>query len=445
MGAAIAIAGAAPLTSCSDDDDDDDEPSTPPTTSTTTAQEDAFAAHFSSNNNSTFDVGTLTPTSLIPSNAPATGDMAPNDGFYTAVNYKGAFGSNDWTAGWTYLSGAKRTFDNTKPTKTITDANIAGTVTLSRDTIYLLDGFVFVGNNETLNIQDGTVIKGKSGAGASSSALVVAKGGTINAQGTAANPIIMTYENDNGTAQAANVRGQWGGLIILGDASLNSNPGSTQIEGIPSTEPRGLYGGSNDTDNSGTLRYVSIRHGGTDIGAGNEINGLTLGGVGSGTTIEYIEVVANKDDGVEWFGGTVNTKYIITAYCGDDSFDYDEGFRGKGQFWLTVQASDSDRGGEHDGGTDPETATPYATPVIYNATFIGTGATRALTFRDNAGGQYHNSIFYNFEKGVDIEDLSTGEDSYSRFENGDLALKGNVFSNIAAGTDAYDIFTVTVP
>ncbi|NNE55090.1 MAG: hypothetical protein HKN32_03645, partial [Flavobacteriales bacterium] len=242
-------------------------------------------------------------------------------------------------------------------------------------------------------------------------------------------------------------RGEWGGVIILGDATLNSSPGETAIEGLPTNEPRGLYGGSNDSHSAGTFTYVSIRHGGSDIGAGNEINGLTLGGVGSGTMIEYVEVIGNQDDGVEFFGGTVNTKHLLTVGCGDDSFDYDEGFRGKGQFWATVQANDGegDRGGEHDGGTDPETATPYATPVIANATFYGNGEGRAITFRDNAGGQYHNSIFVNFDKGIDIEDLPDGEDSFSRFENGDLTLQNNTFFNIGAGEEAYEIFTVTRP
>ncbi|MEQ8908971.1 MAG: hypothetical protein RIC95_07250 [Vicingaceae bacterium] len=446
MGAAVAFALSAPLASCSDDDDDDDVEPTPTTNnnpSGPTAQEDAFAAHFDANSNVALDLGTLDATNLIPSTAPAAGTMPPA-GFFDQVNYKGAFGSTDWTAGWTYLSG-NTTFDNNKPTKTVTDATLNGSATFSKDTIYILDGFVFVDSLTTLTIDAGTVIKGKSGQGASASALIVARGGTLNANGTANDPIIMTYEGDNGSGQAANVRGQWGGLIVLGSASLNSNPGQTQVEGIPSTEPRGFYGGSNDADNSGTITYVSIRHGGTDIGAGNEINGLTFAGVGSGTTVNYVEVAANKDDGFEFFGGTVNTKHLVASYCADDSYDYDEGFRGMGQYWLVVQVNDSDRGGEHDGGTDPETATPYATPVIYNATYIGNGSSRALTFRDNAGGEYHNSIFHNFGKGIDIEDLSSGEDSYSRFSNGDLALKGNVFSQIGAGTGSYDIFTVTVP
>ena len=149
------------------------------------------------------------------------------------------------------------------------------------------------------------------------------------------------------------------------------------IEGIPTTEARGLYGAI-DTDmryvslihgmmltTLVSMSYISIRYGGTDIGAGNEINGMTFGGVGSGTQVDHIEVAFNKDDGFEFFGGNVNTKYLIAAFCGDDSYDYDEGFRGKGQFWVVFQADSSagDRGGEHDGGTSPETGTPFATPL----------------------------------------------------------------------------------
>ena len=441
MSAIVVFAFSISISSCNKDDETETPKSNTPST-TTSAEEDAVAISFTTNNNTLENPGILSANTLIPTNTLSTGELPPLDGFYTQVNYKGAFGSTNWAAGWTYISGDKRTFDNTKPTKTINDNSLTINTTLSKDTIYIIDGLVFIGNGETLTIEKGTVLKGKPGSGASASALIIAKGGIINAIGTATEPIIMTYEGDDGTPQLSNVKGQWGGLILLGNARLNSSPGSTQIEGIPTNEPRGIYGGADDSDNSGTIKYVSIRHGGTDIGAGNEINGLTLGGVGSGTTIEYIEVVSNKDDGLEFFGGAPNAKHIITALCGDDSFDYDEGFRGKGQFWVTVQDEESDRGGEHDGGTDPETATPYATPVIYNVTYIGNGTSRAITFRDNAGGEYHNSIFYNFGKGIDIEDLTSGEDSYSRFVNSDLKLKGNIFYEIGSGTTAYDIFTI---
>ena len=329
-------------------------------------------------------------------------------------------------------------YDAVNGTITVTDLGEGtGTLTWTADKVYVLNGLVFVNNGQTLTIEAGTLIKGKPGQETDASALIVARGGGIMAEGTASNPIIFTAEADNaeGTGVDLKARGLWGGVIILGAAELNSNPGTSQIEGIPTTESRGNYGGSNNADNSGILRYISIRHGGTDIGEGNEINGLTLGGVGSETTIEYIEVVANKDDGVEFFGGRPNIKYCLVSYVGDDCYDYDEGFCGKGQFWAAIQDTEAgDRIGEHDGGTDPETAEPYAIPNISNATYIGRGVDagkKVITFRDNAGGKYMNSIFANQEKGIDIELLTGEQDSYKQWQDGNLELKNNVFSNIA--------------
>lgn len=325
--------------------------------------------------------------------------------------------------------------DTSTPTggKTITVTDNTGTTTWSKENVYLLDGFVFVNSGDVLTIEAGTVVKGKSGTGASAAALIIAKGAQINACGTASSPIIFTFEADplDGSV-GLTTTGQWGGLILLGDAQLNTVPTVQNIEGIPTSEPRGSYGGSNDNDNSGTLCYISIRHGGTDIGAGNEINGLTLGGVGAGTTIHHIEVVANADDGIEFFGGTPNLKHILVSNVLDDSYDYDQGFRGKGQFWVAIENANSDRGGEHDGGTSPEDGLPYATPMLYNNTYIGNGTSRAITFRDNAGGEYHNSVFHNFGKGIDIEDLASGEDSKARLDAGDLKLVGVVLSSIGS-------------
>lgn len=321
-----------------------------------------------------------------------------------------------------------------------------GSITLHNDTTYVLDGLVFVNDGQTLIIEPGTVIKGEPGSGEQASALIVARGGMINAQGAANNPIILTATADQTFSAPAGIvttgglpagtAGLWGGLIVLGDASLNSSPGESAIEGINTSETRGLYGGSNDDDNSGTIRYVSVRYGGTDIGAGNEINGVTMGGVGRGTTIEYVEVFGNKDDGFEWFGGTVNTKFLVSAYNQDDAMDYDEGWRGNNQFWLVYQVGSADRGGEHDGGTDPETGTPYANPTIANASYFGLGSgggKRALTFRDNAGGHYLNSIFAGYDRGVDIEYLGDAsvEDSHNRFVDGDLTFKSNILFDVA--------------
>lgn len=325
---------------------------------------------------------------------------------------------------------------------TVTDnGKGTGTMAWTKDKVWVLNGLVFVNEGQTLTIEEGTVIKGKPGQESDASAFIVARGGKVIANGTQSEPIIFTAVADqlNGNV-GLDQRGLWGGIIILGKARLNSNPGESAIEGIPTSEPRGLYGGSDDEDNSGVLSYVSIRHGGTDIGEGNEINGLTLGGVGSSTQINYVEVIANKDDGVEFFGGMPRLKHVVVSYCGDDSFDYDEGFRGYGQFWLAIQdPSAGDRLGEHDGGTDPETAEPYAIPNIYNATYIGRGASagrRVITFRDNAGGKYLNSIFSNQAKGIDVEILIGDQHSFKQFEDGNLIVGRSIFSDVANGIDA---------
>ena len=303
-------------------------------------------------------------------------------------------------------------------TVTVSDASLrtdmesgSGEVTWTKDNKYLLDGLVFVEDGETLTIEPGTVIKGKERGGAPGSSLVIARGGMLNAVGTAEEPIIFTHEGDalDGTSSSPQTRGKWGGLIILGRARLNTVPNKKSIEGMSTEEERGVYGGTDDSDNSGTLRYVSIRHGGTDIGAGNEINGLTLGGVGHGTTIEYIEVVGNKDDGIEFFGGTARVKRAVVAYCKDDSIDFDQGYRGFLQFVIVHQdAADggADRGCEGDGGDEPKNGKPYGVPLILNLTSVGNPSSRAVTLRDNAGAYFYNSIFMGYGKGVDIEGCS---------------------------------------
>lgn len=315
-----------------------------------------------------------------------------------------------------------------------------GTVTWTADNTYVLDGFVFVNEGQTLTIEPGTVIKGKPGEGESASALIVARGGKIMAQGTAEEPIIFTTEEDDLSRTddlPLGANGLWGGVIILGNATINRTGGVGSIEGIPTEEVRGQYGGTDDADNSGTFRYVSIRHAGTLIGEANEINGLTMGGVGSGTTIEYVEVYANQDDGFEWFGGTVNTKYLVSAFCGDDMFDYDQGWRGKNQFWFGIYGEGAGgTGGEFDGGSSPDDAEPFSIPTIYNATMIG-GKTKAgqnaVMLVDNAGGKIYNSIFADFAGGIVVEDTEVG-DSRARLETGDLVFGNNIFWNVADNT-----------
>jgi hypothetical protein len=325
-----------------------------------------------------------------------------------------------------------------------------GTITWTKDKNYILDGFVFVNSGQTLTIEPGTVIRAKTGQGENASALIIARGGKIIAQGTKDEPIIFTVEDDDLEGSVPlEARGLWGGIIMLGYAEINTEANEARIEGIPISEPRGIYGGNKNDDNSGILKYVSIRHGGTNIGDGNEINGLTLGGVGSGTTIEYVEVISNEDDGFEFFGGTVNCRYLVSAFCGDDAFDFDQGYRGKGQFFLALQApSLGDHLAEHDGGTNPVWGEPLSIPQIYNATYIGNGSlstAELMTFSDNSGGKYYNSVFLNQTQGVFVEYVTGFNDSYYQFLSGNLKIENNIFYDIENNNQEtiFSIFTKT--
>jgi len=310
-----------------------------------------------------------------------------------------------------------------------------GTTNWTSENEYIIEGFVFVNDGQTLTIEAGTVIRGRIGQGSAASALIVARGAKIIAKGNPENPIIFTVEGDDlqGSVPVMS-KGLWGGLLILGNARLNLESSESHIEGIPLSEPRGLYGGSDDQDNSGIIQYVSIRHGGTNIGEGNEINGLTLGGVGNGTIIEHVEIISNADDGIEFFGGCVNCKNIVVAFCGDDAFDYDLGYSGKGQFWLAIQdLASGDLLVEAGGGEDPVEGEPYSIPEIYNATFIGRGEeinNSLMSFDFNAGGEFANSIFINQGNGIELEYTPNRMNSFTQFEKANLKIKNNVFFNI---------------
>jgi hypothetical protein len=331
------------------------------------------------------------------------------------------------------------------------NSNITSSRTWTKNNTYILDGRVFVtGEGVTLTIEPGTVIKGKVRAAQDASALVIARGAKINASGTAAEPIIFTAEADNLNGNLGQGdRGLWGGVVLLGRARTNTASAQGNIEGIPTTEPLGIYGGTNDADDSGIMRYVSIRNAGSLLGPNNELNGLTLGAVGSGTTIEFIEVFANADDGFEWFGGTVNGKYLVSAYNDDDGFDWDEGYRGKLQFLFLIQdPSVGNQAFESDGGTTPEDGQPYALPTIYNVTAIGSGATstNALSlgpiFRDNTGGRIVNSIFHDFRGyAFRIETESAqGQDSAKRLAASEITIANNLFGTFGAGTTDAQLF-----
>ncbi|MCB0805730.1 MAG: hypothetical protein KDC05_08010 [Bacteroidales bacterium] len=321
-----------------------------------------------------------------------------------------------------------------------------GTTTWTSDKTYLLDGFVFVNDGQTLTIEPGTVIKARTGQGENASALIVARGGKLIASGSSVNPIIFTCEGDDleGSVPVF-AKGLWGGLIILGNAPLNNEFNEGHIEGIPISEPRGIFGGPDPEDNSGIIRYVSVRHGGTNIGSENEINGITFGGVGNKTTVEYIEVISNNDDGIEFFGGSVDCRFVVSAFNGDDAFDCDLGYNGRGQFWLGIQdPSEGDLLLECSGGIDPELGQPFTIPVLFNCTFIGRGSNitnRAVQFNNFAGGHLGNSILVNQHSGIYLQFKQNYNNSFDQFQMENLVMQNNIFYNVASNV-ASDIFRV---
>lgn len=331
-----------------------------------------------------------------------------------------------------------------KPTKNFADANMVGNYLMDRDTVYILDKAVYVDPGETLTIESGTMIKAKLGTGANIAALIVTNGGEINAQGTADAPIIFTSIVDDELAPALGPddRGLWGGIVLLGSAPVST--GTNNVEGLP-VSPRTSYGGNSPSHSSGIMRYVSIRHGGSELAPNNELNGLTMGGVGSGTTISHIEVYANADDGFEWFGGTVNARYLVSAYNDDDAFDWDDGYRGKGQFWFAIQGlKNGNSGMELDGNQVGSDTVNFSQPTVTNITFIGSGnpssnlanaSQPSLMIRDGSAGFIYNSIFgYYRSRAIEIE--NAGDyliDSWDRLQRGQLEVKNNIFWDYGAG------------
>ncbi|HSH16017.1 MAG TPA: hypothetical protein VLD18_08290, partial [Verrucomicrobiae bacterium] len=267
---------------------------------------------------------------------------------------------------------------------------------------YLLQTVVYVKSNATLTIEPGTVIQGattgllsRPGIPNLVSALWVTRGAKLHAVGTADRPIIFTFDGDNVNSAIDvpfNTSGQWGGIVLCGRARINSaadtagnvaNPKYEIFEGT--SDPNGtgehIFGGADDEDNSGTLRYVSIRYPGTLFAANRELNGLTMGGVGKGTDISFVEVFNSSDDGFEWWGGCVNTHHLVAAFCEDDDFDTDQGYRGTNQFWFGIKppwnGSTDSRGFETDGDLNQSASgeAPKSQWAVHNATLIGRGRT----------------------------------------------------------------------
>lgn len=339
----------------------------------------------------------------------------------------------------------------------VVTANITSNTTWDSETIYVLGGRISVESGATLTIEPGTVIKGQAGTGPNATALLVARGGKLIAEGTADLPIIFTSIADEITPEdvaAGNfaspnldpdINGLWGGVIVLGNARISASNDNdedvseVQIEGVPTSDPNGLYGGNDDADNSGIIKYISIRHGGTNIGAGNEINGLTLGGVGSGTVVENIEIVANQDDGIEFFGGTVNVTNLISWNVGDDGVDTDQSWAGTLDNFIVITPAghcfelDGPEGSYEAGhtiqnGTIIVSSEDRISEDIINVDENSIVALRNLNFVDIEPGQVINRVT---APGVTFENI---ELDVLEAELGNY-VNGAVPAGVTAGTD----------
>lgn len=305
-------------------------------------------------------------------------------------------------------------------------ANITENTTWETGKTYILATRVAVTSGATLTIQPGVIVKGEAGTASNATALIIARGAKIDAQGTATQPIIFTTVADEiepgqiaSPNMDASLSGLWGGLIILGNAPISADAEAIQIEGIPASDQNGLYGGTNAADNSGVIKYISIRHGGANIGEGNEINGLTLGGVGSGTVIENVEVISNQDDGIEFFGGTVSVKNAIVWNAGDDAIDTDQSWAGTLDNFIVI-CGNTDHALEIDG---PE-GSLLAGHIVKNGSIKGSAAAELGDFRDNARGAFQNIYFFGFpDPATDGRgDFSLSSGSDVTFADGNLTF-----------------------
>jgi hypothetical protein len=385
----------------------------------------------------------------------------PADGFWTPVGHKGAFDVDDnWARHWTALD-ANGFFPAQDQIIYVDSSYLYDNTTWSATNVYILTGFTYVMSNAVLNIEPGTVIKGVSGTGTGASAandfgcLFVCRGGKLNAVGTANNPIIFTAERDD-VADSGDLpfptRGLWGGIVLFGNARLNNPAWTTNnvsydiYEGLPDLAVTNAFtgqvdyihrfGGTDDNDSSGVMRYVSVRHGGKKLTTDKEINGWSLCGVGRGTVAEYLEAYCTADDGFEFFGGSVDTRYLVSAFNDDDGFDTDQGYNGRNQFWFGIQEPGAkDNGSEQNGQPQaPDVrvagALPLADYVVRNATLIGAGQASsgndALRFRQENKARWYNSVITDFggvRVRIDDDGVSTPD------------VKNNLFWGFKSGSN----------
>lgn len=338
------------------------------------------------------------------------------------------------------------------PNTAVLSGSIDTAVTLDAAITYTITGIVTVEDGGSLTIPAGTLLLGSTDV--QPSALMVRQGGQIFSNGTETDPVIFT----SAAPEGSRVRGDWGGVVINGRSICNFPAEECVGEGAS-----GPYGGTMNDDDSGSMTYTRIEFAGYEVSFGNELNALTLNGVGSGTTLEYLQTHYGSDDGFEWFGGTVDLKYAIATGISDDSFDYSTGWQGRGQFWIAQQdPDDADNGFEVDGNEDDFNATPLTDPLIYNVTLVGKGVNGAggtagesvdgLRLRRGTSGDIFNSIVIGFGgSGVDVDNQETVDNGFTvqntliALNNEDIDSDADGFQDLVQSTAAWNNIIGTDP
>jgi hypothetical protein len=315
-----------------------------------------------------------------------------------------------------------------KPVIVVT-GSVSGTENWTSNYYYVLRGAVFVPSGATLNIAAGTTVIGESG---SVGTLIVLRGGRLNATGTRTAPIVFTSDQPVGSRD----RGDWGGLIINGNAPVNLEGGEGQGEA-----DTGIYGGNSPNDNSGTLRYVRVEFAGVEFSPDNELNGIAFQGVGNGGTFDYLQIHMNRDDAIEFFGGTVDVKHVVASNAADDSFDWTFGWTGRAQFVAIHQrADDADNGIEADNNEFNNNLLPRSNPQIYNITLCGdpfatqgVESVRAANLRRGTAFTIRNFLLTGFKStGFQIETTNTA--TTGQVDNGTSQMGAGVAWNVRNAT-----------